>query len=53
MTPDPKHLDRWNKATLCHTADRGKGNKTFKEVVLDACEKRNDDIAHHVSIEVQ
>ena len=53
MTPDPKRPDRWNKATICRTADEGKGNKTFKEVVLDVCEKRNDVITHQVSIRVQ
>ena len=40
MTPDPKHPDRWNKATLCRTAERGKGNKTSKEVVLDVWEEK-------------
>ena len=37
----------WNKATLCHTANGGKGNKTFKEVVLD------NDIAHQACINLQ
>ena len=33
---DKKHPDRWkkNKAFLCKTADRGKGNLSFKEVLL-------------------
>ena len=34
---DPKHPDRWekNRGILCRTADRGKRNKTFKEVLLE------------------
>ena len=33
---DLKHPDRWkkNKGILCRTADRGKGKKSFKDVLL-------------------
>lgn len=34
ITPDPKHPDRWRKAFECRTSERGKGNLTFKEVIL-------------------
>ena len=53
MTPDPKHPDRWNKATLCRTADRGESNKSFKEVILTTCDKRNDEVANQVRIKIQ
>lgn len=37
VTPDPKNPGRWekNRGILCRTADRGKGNKSFKEVLLE------------------
>ena len=53
MTLNPKHPDRWNKATLCRTADRGEGNKSFKEVILTTCDKRNDEVANQVRIRIQ
>ena len=34
LNPDPKHPDRWKKAMLCRTSDRGVGHLSFKEVVL-------------------
>ena len=36
-TPDPKNPGQWgkNRGILCRTADRGKGNKSFKDVLLE------------------
>lgn len=36
IKPDPKNPSRWkkNKGILCRTADRGKGNLSFKDVIL-------------------
>ena len=38
---DPKHPEQWRKYSYCVTADCG-DNKTFKDVILDTCDKRND-----------
>ena len=38
---------------LCRTADRGEGNKSFKEVILTTCGKRNDEVANQVRIRIQ
>ena len=37
IEPDSKHYDRWrkNKGMLCRTADREKGKKLVKEVLLE------------------
>ena len=37
VTPDLKNPGRWEKncGILCQTADRGKSNKSFKEVLLE------------------
>ena len=49
---DKKHPDRWekNKAYLCKTAERGKGNLTFKESLLNICTERGDELANEVQI---
>lgn len=41
IKPDPKHPNRWKKACLCRTADRG-NIKTFKDKILDICQTRAD-----------
>ncbi|EDO50031.1 predicted protein [Nematostella vectensis] len=48
-----KHPDRWKKAALCRTADTNPGEKSFKHTILEACTRRNDDIAHDVRIRVE
>ena len=49
VTGDPKHPDRWerNPGILCRTTDRGKDKggrtrKSFKDVLLEICRKRDD-----------
>lgn len=45
---DRKHPNRWRNSVLCRTAQANPGKKTFKESILDACSKRNDELAHDV-----
>ena len=41
--PDPKHPNRWRRVIQCRTADRWPNQNTFKDVIIDACDLRNDD----------
>lgn len=47
---DPKHPDRCRRAVLCRTADRGSGAKSFKGVILETCDTRNDGWASEVRV---
>lgn len=49
---DPKHPDRWRRAVLCRTADRGSGAKSFKDLILETCDTRNDGWASEVRVRV-
>ena len=40
------------KAFLCRTSDRGKGNLSFKDVILQVCEQRQDEWGENVSLRV-
>ena len=55
IIPDKKHPDRWakNKGFLCRTVDRGKGLKTFKEVLLETCAKRGDQQSEDVLCRIE
>lgn len=50
---DPKHPQRWRPVSYCRTADRGKSQKTFKEVILETCNQRNDDWSDQVRLRIQ
>ena len=61
VTSDPKHPDRWernperNPEILCRTADRGKDKegrtrKSFKDVLLEICRKRDDILGDTVMV---
>ena len=52
VVPDPKHPSRWekNKGILCQTADRGSSKQSFKEVLLQLCNERNDAEADTVRV---
>ena len=50
---DPKNPSRWNKAFLCRTAERGTGQVSFKDVLLQVCDQRGDEEANSVRIRVQ
>ena len=52
MDYDPKHPNRWRRVVLCRTADRY-GQRTFKQVILNVCESRNDEWASYVKIRIQ
>ena len=39
---DPKTPNRWKRATICRTSDRGTGNLSYKDVVLETCEQPGD-----------
>ena len=39
---DPKHPERWKQVNQCRTVDRGKGNRTFNEVLKNVCDERQD-----------
>ena len=53
MTPDPCHPDCWRQVKLCRTADRGKGKKSFKDVIIDVCNQCKDDWSVEVKHRVQ
>lgn len=50
---DPKHPERWRPYSYCRTADRGKLQRTFKEVILDTCDQRNDQWGDQVRLRIQ
>ena len=53
---DTKHPDRWKKkkAFLCRTADRGgKDTLSFKDVLLNICKKRGDQLGDDVRIRLE
>ena len=52
ILPDPKNPSRWEKAFLCRTTDRGGGKKSFKEVILQVCEERDDEQAVSVRFRI-
>ena len=37
LRPDLRNPSRWKKSILCRTADRGKGQKIFKDVIPQVC----------------
>ena len=51
--PEPKHRDRWRRVVQCRTADRGPNQDSFKDVILKACEIRNDEWAEQVKLRVE
>ena len=50
---DPRHPDRWRPFSRCRTADRGSSQKTFKQVILETCDRRNDKWGNEVRLRVQ
>lgn len=49
---DPKHPDRWDRVIQCETCDRP-GRTPFKNVLLDICDQRNDDLGRQVEIRIK
>ena len=49
---DPRHPNRWRPVSYCRTADRGSAQKTFKNVILDTCDSRNDEWGNRVRLRV-
>ena len=45
---DPKNPKRWRRVVTCRTADRGKGQQTFRDSILQTCRERNDAWAQDV-----
>ena len=52
LPKDPRNPKRWRRVVQCQTADRGETQKTFREVILDTCEKRNDELGNNVRLRV-
>lgn len=50
---DKKHPGRWKRAALCRIANTGPSQKTFKQSILDTCDKRKDEIASQVRVRVE
>ena len=50
LTPNPRHPERWDKASLCRTSDRGDTEKTFKEAILNVCKLRNDQWGYEIEL---
>ena len=53
LNSDDRHHDRWRHVVLCRTAEYGKDKKTLKEVILDVCNKRQDEDAAKVQLRLQ
>lgn len=51
--PDTKNPERWRRVVQCRAADRGQNQDSFKEVILQACDMRNDERAQQVRIRVE
>jgi len=51
--PDSKNPERWRRVVQCRTADRGHNQDTLKDVILKACDARNDEWAQQVRIRVE
>ena len=51
--PDSKNPERWRRVVQCRTADRGHNQDTLKDVILKACDARNDEWAQQVLIRVE
>ena len=51
--PDSKNPERWRRVVQCRTADRGHNQDTLKDVILKACDTRNDEWAQQVRIWVE
>ena len=49
---DPRHPERWQPVSQCHTADRG-NRETFKDTILHRCEERNDESGNEVYLRLQ
>ena len=50
---DPKNRKLWRRVVRCATADRGPNLDSFKKVMLDACDVRDDEWGHQVRIRVE
>ena len=44
---DPRHPDRWDRIMQCETLDRP-GLSSFRDIVLDVAERRNDEMGRTV-----
>ena len=51
--PDPKHPNRWGRVIQCRTVYRGPDQSTFKDVIIDACDLRNDDWGQQVRLRIE
>lgn len=51
--PDSKNPERWRRVVQCRTADRGYNQDSLKDVILKACDARNDEWAQQVRIRVE
>ena len=51
--PYPKDQNRWRRVIQCSTADRLPNQSTFKDVIIDACDLRNDDWGKQVRLRVE
>ena len=50
--PDPKHPNIWRCVIQCRAADRGPNQSIFKDVIISACDLRNDDWGQQVRLRV-
>lgn len=53
MEPDTHNPNRWQKVKLCKTADHEIEKNTFKETIIDVCNKRGDTWGEDVRICVE
>ncbi|KAG1678468.1 Multidrug resistance-associated protein 1 [Nymphon striatum] len=53
LNPDPENPSRWKRIVQCKTADRRSNQKSFKEVIINACDLRNNDWAQKVRLRIE
>ena len=52
LKQDPRNPKRWRRVVKCQATYRGEKRKTFKEVILDTCDRRNDEFGNKVRLRV-
>ncbi|KAG1705088.1 Sodium- and chloride-dependent glycine transporter 2 [Nymphon striatum] len=52
LQKDAKHPDMWKRVIQCKTSHRS-GIKPFKDVLLDICEQRNDELGRKIELPIK
>ncbi|KAG1653409.1 Alkaline phosphatase, tissue-nonspecific isozyme [Nymphon striatum] len=53
LNPDPENPRRWKRVVQCRTADRRSNQKSFKEVIINACDLQTPmDVSNHLNYQI-